>query len=162
MSTPSLVRGLPFDAYPGGGRQPLGPWKGSNAKHDYGLKLMRLTGQTRCAYCDADFAVAYETWLTLVVDHVVPLSVCRRIGIPGKLYWDLSNAALACAACNGFCNRYSPAFAIEAVDTPDAFYDLRDKIFIERRKLIAERHESGAKVLRRKPLGNLGRKWRLE
>jgi hypothetical protein len=35
-----------------------------------------------------------------------------------------------------------PDFAIDPPDTLDAFYDLRDKIFIERRKLITERHEA--------------------
>lgn len=86
MSTLGQERLLPFATYPGGGRQPLGPWKGSNARHDYGLELMRRTGQARCAYCDADFAAAYETWLTLVVDHVVPRSLSKRLGVKSEWY----------------------------------------------------------------------------
>jgi hypothetical protein len=54
---------------------------------------------------------------------------------------DFSNTVLACAACNGFCNRYSPSAGIVPPDTLEAFYDLRDRIFSERKIRIAERRE---------------------
>ena len=38
---------LPFDFYPHGGRQLPGMVKGTNARHQYGLELMRLTRYTR-------------------------------------------------------------------------------------------------------------------
>lgn len=132
---------LPFDLYPSGGRQLLGMPRGANARHEYGLKLMQLTGQRCCAYCDADLTATYQMWLTLVLDHVIPVKLCKSTHIPGKWCWDYSNAVLACAACNGFCNRYSPTFNIVPPDTLEAFYELRDKIFVERKKLIAARHE---------------------
>lgn len=130
---------LPFDLYPGVGRQLLGAPKGANARHEYGPKLMRLTGQKRCAYCNSDLTATYQMWLTLVVDHVVPIKLCKSAHIPEEWCWDYSNAVLACAACNGFCNRYSPTFV--PPDTLQDFYDLRDRIFDERKKLIAARHE---------------------
>jgi hypothetical protein len=74
------------------------------------------------------------------VDHVIPTSICESNNIRSEWRWDYSNTVLACATCNGFCNRYAPDIN-PPPDTLDAFYDLRDKIFTERRKLIAERHE---------------------
>jgi hypothetical protein len=113
--------------------------KGANARHEYGLKLKELTGQRRCAYCNTDLFAIYEVWLTLVVDHVVPQALCKSTGICDDWYWDYSNMVLACAACNGFCNRYNPTIAPPA--TLVDFYDLRDKIFEEGKGLIMARHE---------------------
>src|SRR5215211_1072028 len=54
---PGIVEGdeigmvQPFDSYPHGGRALLGRRTGGNARWEYGLKLQRLTGQTRCAWC---------------------------------------------------------------------------------------------------------------
>ena len=132
---------LPFDSYPHGGRQLLGVTKGANARHEYGHKFMQLTGQRRCAYCGTDLAATYEAWLTLVLDHAIPVSLCNSIQIPQQWCWDYSNAVLSCGACNGFCNRYSPTFKVVPPNTLEDFYDLRDKIFDERKKLIAARHE---------------------
>ena len=130
----------PFDLYPDRGRRLLGVVTGSNARHEYGLKLMVQTGQRDCAYCGTNLTASYEIWLTLVLDHAVPLSVCKRAHIPNEWCWDYSNTVLACAACNGFCNRYSPGFDIIKPVTLEAFYDIRDKIFDERRSLIRARH----------------------
>lgn len=112
---------------------------------------MQLTGQTRCAYCDMDLTKEYEKWLMLVVDHAVPYSVCKANQIPADLSKDYSNMVLACATCNGFCNRYKPSFPITPVDTDAAFYALRDKILEERRKLIAERREDERKFFNNAP-----------
>jgi hypothetical protein len=131
----------PFDLYPHGGRQLFGVPKSANARHEYVLKLMRLTGQRRCAYCGADLTASYQAWLTLVLDHVIPVNVCKSTNIPNQWCWDYSNTVLACSACNGFCNRYIPTFNIARPDTLDAFYELRDRIFGERKTLIAARHE---------------------
>jgi len=133
---------LPFDLYPEGGHQLLGAPKGANARQEYGHKLMQLTGQRHCAYCDTDLTATYQVWLTLVVDHVIPLTLCKSTHIPENWCWDYSNMVLACAACNGFCNRYSPSFTIAPPETLEAFYSLRDRIFGERKKLIAKRHDA--------------------
>ena len=136
---------LPFDSYPGRGRELLGIMRGSNARREYGPELMRRTGQRRCAYCDTDLTATYPLWLTLVVDHVVPISICQAINIPSDWCWDHSNTVLACGACNGFCNRYRPTFGIVPPPTLEAFYDLRDRIFGERKALISARHEEERK-----------------
>jgi hypothetical protein len=130
-----------FDDYPEGGRKLLDPEKGTNSRHEYGPAFMRKTGQTKCAYCGVDFTAKYETWLTMVLDHVVPVNVCNSIGAE-KWRDDSSNIVLSCAACNGFCNRYKPPVDIVQPLTLEAFYKLRDQIFGERHNLIAARHKS--------------------
>jgi hypothetical protein len=131
---------LPFDLYPHKGRQLIErSWRGSNARHDYGLVFMKVTGQTRCAYCEVSLIGSYEAWLSLVLDHVVPSSVCIAAKVPDEWCGNFSNAVLACAACNGFCNRYKPSDATLTSGTLEAFYDLRDRIFVERKKLITRR-----------------------
>ncbi|MBZ5646818.1 MAG: hypothetical protein LAN37_06290 [Acidobacteriia bacterium] len=145
---------LPFEAYPGGGRQLLGRVKGANCRHEYGLAFMRRTGQRRCAYCDVDFTAVYETWLTMVLDHVVPASACTAMVIPEEWSEDVSNRVLACAACNGFCNRYKPADNMIPPKTLEDFYDLRDQIFTERGKLIAASHKSERAFFDAQPWGS--------
>lgn len=145
---------LPFDTYPHKGRQLLGVARGANSRHEYCHTLMQLTGQRCCAYCDAGLTATYQVWLTLVADHVIPTSVCKLAGIPEIWYEDYSNLVLACAACNGFCNRYRPTFSVVPPDTLEAFYELRDKVFAERRKLIIAKHEEERQFFN-------GRSWEL-
>lgn len=132
---------LPFDKYPGGGRQLLGLEKGSNCRHEYGAAFMQLTGERVCAYCDTDLTKTYEACLSIVLDHVVPASVCVSSLIPTEWCEDFSNRVLACATCNGFCNRNKLPVKIVRPEVLESFFDLRDRIFDERKKLIAERHE---------------------
>jgi len=103
---------------------------------------MQKTGQTQCAYCGLDFTTLYQSWLQLALDHVVPVSVCLTFGVPLEWQEDCSNKVLACAACNGFRNRYKPTIQVTAPVTLSEFYDLRDHIFAERKTLIEARHES--------------------
>jgi hypothetical protein len=133
---------LPFDDYPGKGRQLLGPVHGANCRREYGLAFMRKARQTTCAYCGQDLVATYQSWLTMALDHVVPVSVCISLGIPAEWREDCSNKVLCCAACNGFANRYKPTIDPGAPASLDTFYALRDHIFAERKQLIAERHES--------------------
>lgn len=148
---------LPFESYPGGGRELLGRVRGANCRREYGLTFMRRTGQTRCAYCGMDFAIAYETWLTMALDHVVPTSVCTSLGVPDEWREDYSNRVLACAACNGFRNRYKPTIDVVEPLTLDVFYDLRDHIFAERKDLIAASHESEREFFDGRPWESQGR-----
>jgi len=131
---------LPFDDYPDRGNKLLGLLRGSNCRREYGLKFMQLTRQRRCAYCEVDLTTNYEVWLTMVLDHAFPVSLCRRLEIPEEWCWDLSNLVLACGACNGFCNRYEPSFSMIRPLSIEDFYKLRDEMFTERKKLICERH----------------------
>lgn len=138
----------PFDQYPAGGRQLLGKSKGSNCRHEYGLEFMRLTGQHCCAYCERDLTVGFETWVTMALDHVVPVSVCKAAGIAEQFCEDLANTVLACGACNGLDNRFQPSVT---VDPHRSIFDLRDAIFAERKARIKVRREQEEQFFRTKP-----------
>ncbi|WP_348262864.1 HNH endonuclease [Telmatobacter sp. DSM 110680] len=133
------IEGLPFDAYPGGGREQLEQRPGFNTRHADAPEFMRITGVTNCAYCGLPFTARFEDWLTMVLDHVVPQSVCKSMGIDAIWVWNYSNAVLACGACNGFCNRFKVEVDCTVPKTLPEFYDLRDRIFLERRNLILAR-----------------------
>ena len=76
----------------------------------------------------------------MALDHVVPRSVCGTLGLHVDWVEDCSNKVLACGACNSFFNRYKPAGELVCPSTLDAFYDLRDRIFQERRPPILQKH----------------------
>src|SRR5947209_8765967 len=96
----------PFDSYPGKGKEKLGHTRGSNSRRGYGLKFMRKTGQTRCAYCDLNLVASFDTWLQIALDHVVPKNACTTLSLDRDWTEDCINKVLACAACNGFVNRF--------------------------------------------------------
>jgi 5-methylcytosine-specific restriction endonuclease McrA len=130
---------LPFMIYPHQGRRLMGRETGDNCRHGYGLVFMRLTGQTRCAYCGMDLAATYENWLNMALDHVVPRSTCLAWDLPEEWREDFSNRVLCCTTCNTFGNRYAPT-KFRRPTTEEEFYELRDAIFVERRRNIRERH----------------------
>lgn len=132
---------LPFDNYPHSGRTLLGRVSGANCRHEYGLKFMKKIRQTTCAYCGLDFAERFENWLQMALDHVVPASVGKGLCMPDEWVEDSANKVLACATCNGFKNRYQAPVGTLCPQTLDDFFDLRDAIFAERKKLVAARHE---------------------
>jgi hypothetical protein len=131
----------PFDSYPHEGRALLGVVRGSNCRHGYGLQFMQITGQTSCAYCDKDLVCSRETWLNLALDHVVPTSICNGLGLVPDWVDDCANRVLACSACNGFANRFKPLYEVLCPLSLDDFFNLRDRIFAERKSLIRARHE---------------------
>jgi hypothetical protein len=123
---------------------------------------MLITGANKCAYCDLDLTERFEDWLTMVLDHVVPQSVCKNMEIAGSWVWDYSNAVLACCACNGFCNRYKPKEACKTPMTLAEFYDLRDRIFLERKKQIQKRRAEERAYFETKPWDSTYRQTVLE
>ncbi len=141
---------LPFENYPCQGRKLLGRVTGANCRHEYGLRFMQLTGQTKCAYCGLDLVNPYENWLTIALDHVVPHSACVEWGLPIEWREDYSNRVLCCATCNGFGNRYTPQ-GIQRPATLDEFFDVRDTIFVERKRGILARHEEERTFYDQKP-----------
>jgi hypothetical protein len=143
-------KGLPFERYPGNGRTLLGRVSGDNCRHGCGLSFMRQAGQAKCAYCGIDLVSAYENWLTVALDHVVPLSTCRAWGLPEDWGEDHSNRVLCCTACNTFGNRYIPK-GFQRPSTLEEFYDLRDAIFLDRRRSILERHKQERAFFNKKP-----------
>ena len=141
---------LPFDTYPGNGRVLLGLAKGSNSRHEYGPQFMQISGQRKCAYCETDLTETYENWLTIVLDHAIPSSVCKTANIRNEWCEDFSNTVLACTTCNSFCNRYTCVGATQPSSLND-FYDLRDKIFAERKQLLQAKHEEERKFFETQP-----------
>jgi len=132
---------LPFSEYPQQGRALLGIVTGANCRHEYGLHFQQRTGQYQCAYCGHNLVEKYKDWLTMALDHVVPDSVCKAWNIPHEWKEDYSNRVLCCTACNTFGNRYAPK-NYPCPTTLDAFYDVRDRIFLERKAIIEEKHQA--------------------
>lgn len=131
---------MPFDSYPVLGLTPLGkPKNGANCRHGYGLELQRLTGQTRCAYCQMDLVQDYDHWLLSSRDHVVPRGQAIKLGVGIDLYEDFINLVLCCTGCNGFGNRYAVISDPMEMWGIDAFIVLRDHVFAERTASIALR-----------------------
>jgi hypothetical protein len=131
----------PFDNYPTDKDtlESNAHW-GSNCRHEYGLKLHELTGQTRCAYCGISLVDDYYHWLLMSVDHVVPVNEANRLGIPPALIHGVVNAVLACSGCNGLDNkRTMPDEQPPPKWTLEEFTRLRDRFFSERKARIAER-----------------------
>jgi hypothetical protein len=128
---------MPFDSYPSEGKALLGRVSGNNCRRGYGLKFMRVTGQTTCAYCGLDLVASFENWLQMALDHVVPRNVCKSISLPDEWTKDCINRVLACSACNGLDNRYKPQVLPDCPRLLTAFCELRDLIFAERKKRIA-------------------------
>jgi len=133
----------PFDSYPEDGVNILPKMIGANCRHEYGLNLQKLTKQTKCAYCGVDLTSDYYRWLLLSVDHVIPVSECKRLGIKESWAHSYSNVVLCCLGCNGFNNRYQiQKYQRLSEWTPEIFFNLRDEVFNERKKIIDDKRTS--------------------
>ncbi|HEX5323197.1 MAG TPA: hypothetical protein VFW40_05375 [Capsulimonadaceae bacterium] len=132
---------MPFESYPCSGKVLLGRSASGNCRSGYGLDFQRKIGQTSCAYCGMSLVDTFEQWLQMALDHVVPASVCRGLGIHPEWYDDCINKVLACAACNTFGNRYKPPAETACPTTLEAFCTLRDRIFADREERIETRRE---------------------
>lgn len=145
---------LPFEDYPFHGHKLLGRVYGDNCRHGYGLQFMRLTKQTKCAYCGLDLTSTYENWLSMALDHVVPNSTCLSWGLSEDWREDYSNRVLSCTTCNTFGNRYIPQ-GFQCPTSLEAFYSVRDAIFIERRRNILDRHRQEREFFDNTPWSNI-------
>lgn len=132
-------RDLPFPSYPQGGRTLLGKpcWGDGTARRSYGVKALEWCGY-RCAYCGLDLS-SFEGWLQLSIDHVIPQQM-QAAGYPWECVLDAINVVAACMACNGYFNR-DPVVG-EVPTALEAFCDIRDRIFSERKARILERRET--------------------
>ncbi len=137
----NFSRMMPFDSYPQNGRELLGRVKGSNCRHGYCLQFQQVTQQTSCAYCGMSLVDSYERWLTMALDHVIPLKTGLSICIPAEWIDDCINKVLACAACNGFQNRYKLPEGTPCPSALSEFVELRDRTFDERKVLVSRSHE---------------------
>lgn len=134
---------LPFARYEGAGCHLLGipPQRDGTARHGYGPPVFAQCGYA-CVYCGLDMRASFERWLQLSVDHVVPRQMKDR-GYEASWVEDITNLVTCCRACNDFGNRF-------VVNDPppithEAFLDLRDRVFRERRAAtIAKRMQERA------------------
>lgn len=128
----------PFAHYPFQGRQRLGQIGTTSAKPEYGLKLYRLTHWRWCGFCHRDLVRSFDLWRNLQVDHAVPVSVAKRLGIEPRFYEDAFNRVLICPACNAFGNQYKypPPLDWAPPRTDEEFAALRDTIFRERWEVV--------------------------
>jgi len=76
----------------------------------------------------------------MAIDHVVPVSVATRLCAPKEWVEDCINKVFTCTACNSFANRLRAEEVNECPTELTGFLELRDKIFLTRKALIAERH----------------------
>jgi hypothetical protein len=123
---------MPFDAYPHRGRRPIGRLTGENCRHDYGLRLQKLIGLTKCAYCSLSLVDTYDHWLMMTVDHVVPRHAGEELGITSDWLEDYWNVVLCCSACETFGNLFPLEADVTCPDNGEEFVALRDRIFVER------------------------------
>jgi hypothetical protein len=128
------IETLPFDSYPEGGRLPLGKPKGDLARRGYGRDVLAWCGFA-CAYCGLDMSV-FEGWLQLSVDHVIPQQSVAN-GFPSAWVLDATNIVACCRSCNDLFNRDPHVDAVP--ESLEAFYDLRDRLYLARRARIVER-----------------------
>jgi hypothetical protein len=131
--------GLSFDRYTGGGRQLLGaPAMGDGtSRRGYGPAVFGQCGFA-CAYCGFSMETAYEGWLSLSVNHVIPTGAATRLGYPAEWVRDTANLVTACRACNEFLNGYKVIDPAPA--SVDEFFDLRDRHFLAKREWVLVRH----------------------
>ncbi len=140
---------LPFDRYEGGGRKPLGrPRQGDmTARHGYGPPVFEQCGYT-CVYCGLEMGASFENWLQLSVDHVIPRQM-KNAGFDPALVEDITNLVTCCRECNDFGNRYTVSG--EAPATYAAFYDVRDRVFSERKAMILAKREQERAIFAKLP-----------
>ena len=155
-----------FDRYPGGGRELVeeaiandlaesqnykARWrKGGNSRHTYARYLQEKTGQASCAYCRVKLTDTCDHWLMTGIDHVVPCNSIKHEKIEEAWIDDLANAVLCCSACNGFLNQVTLRRIEVPIDklhpkTAGEFLDLRNRVFLLKRKKALERHKGERK-----------------
>ena len=105
------------------------------ARGGYGRDIFEMDGYT-CAYCGLLMLKDFGYYLQLSVDHVVPKATK---GYDPTLIEDKANLVTCCRACNEFGNRYRPDLPVPT--TEDTFWEVRDRVFRERRALINKRRE---------------------
>lgn len=109
------------------------------------FNFMKLAKQNGCAYCGMDFFAegddGYDNWENWHGDHVISQNICVELGIEIAWYDDFSNIAPACRTCNSLDTRYRPSFRVKKPETLDEFFNLRNKVFAERKLRVLKRRE---------------------
>jgi 5-methylcytosine-specific restriction endonuclease McrA len=152
---------MPFDRYPDNGKKLLPVPNRANTRREDAPKLQRLTGQTACAYCGVDLIGEYYRWLLTSLDHVIPTSEGRKLGIPEDWCESFSNTVICCGGCNGFDNRFKiTSEGRRSSWKLQQFFALRDRVFADRRERIRERRDDEIRFFETRPweVGSTSRK----
>ena len=132
----SADKDLPFDRYERGGRTLLGrPRQGDvTARHGYGPPVFEQCGY-KCVYCGLDMVATFGNWLQVSIDHVIPRQMARAPhNYPMDWVEDITNLVTCCRACNDFGNHYTVSGPKPATEAD--FFEMRDRVFLERRANI--------------------------
>jgi hypothetical protein len=111
-------------------------WGDGTARRSYGVKALEWCDY-RCVYCGLDMST-FDGWLEMSIDHVVPQQAIA-VGFQAEWILDATNVVAACRACNDLFNRDPIVDPVPL--TLEAFYDLRDRMFQQRKARILERRE---------------------
>lgn len=125
---------MPTDATPGWLGRPI--QGDGTCRGGYGAAVVAKYGPM-CAYCGRDLGAAYEDWLDLSVDHVVPRNAVS-VGIAAEWIEDLHNHVPCCRACNEFLNGFR--VTVEAPTDIIDFLKLRDSVLEAKRIHALDRH----------------------
>ena len=127
--------GRASEAYASGA--PDGRRDGPRRLRPRGLRARRLPLRATAATTSAPRTGG---WLQLSVDHVVPAQMDLQPATQPEWIDDTTNLVTCCRSCNDFSNR-------DRIDDPppathEAFLVLRDRVFLDRRRRLADRHRA--------------------
>ena len=115
------------------------PWSSQSSRRGYGLPVFERSNYT-CLYCKRDLKSTYENWLNISIEHIIPHSTLKVWGADFDIWIDdLSNTGACCRACNGFLTVFK--LSSEAPKSLEEFYDLRDKVYLQKKELALRRHK---------------------
>jgi hypothetical protein len=106
------------------------------ARTDYGIAVFEQCGHV-CAYCGLEMLATLETSVQLTVDHIIPVRAIRR-GYREDWIEDLVNLVTSCRSCHESGYRYR--FDDPGPTTENDFFDLRDRVFVQRKARLAVRY----------------------
>ena len=87
----------------------------------------------KCVYCDRDLKSQFYDWMTIEIDHIIPIS---KGGSD-----DLENRATACSVCNSFKHSYIPE-NFESMSRKKLIEQIRENIKSKREKYMERYHEA--------------------
>ena len=104
---------------------------------------MSSEGRACCAYCGKNLSDR-RSRLMSCVDQVISASEAARLGIDKDFSKSSDNLVLCCTSCRALAEDYRVPDGIRPRKLhPNALIELRDRVFAERRALIARRGIQG-------------------
>ena len=104
----------------------------------YGLQVFKRHGM-KCMYCDREMGTSYDAWLSISVDHVIPMSVLKKWGQGfAKMVDHVDNCVTCCRSCNEFLTGYR--VDDNAPCSKEEFLSLVDMHLARKREHAQRRH----------------------